>query len=1023
MTRNHLIALLSATSLAGLPMMATAQTNAPTADETDEIVVTGSRIAVDAATQAASPVVSIGAVDIKTSGQTDITALLRESPALQGSLPGTFSAFNGGALGVGQLNLRGLGTERTLVLENGRRHVAGVQGTGAVDVNTISTALLDRVDILTGGASSIYGSDAVTGVVNFILRDGGSFDGLELRAQTGISGDWDAEEVLVSLATGTEFASGRGDIVFAAEYNSTESVTADRRDFAGSGLASFVANGPALSAALGISEDFANTFVTNRTLPISSEFGVIALGTADAPPSAFGYVAGSGGVPGCGIEIGDAAFAGCQVFRDGQLRPYNPGQVFINAFEAIGGDAVPADPDIEIILPEVERFVMNVNTSYDLADTVTFFADAKYAFSSTVESNQVNGFNDDIPIALDNPFIPAALRSQIDTLIAEGEEPLLVVSRDVLDINALPRPTAERATFRAVTGFTGEIDSLGIDWELSYNYGRTDADITNSRTRLEDRFFAAIDAVVDPATGEVVCRSDIADDPSIPGPDFPAIDGEFQTFAPGDGQCVPINILGGNSITAEAADFSFVPTVSSNRVVQQVFLATIVGDTEAFFDLPAGPIGYAFGFEYREEESEFLPDGFVQGGLTFGSNNSGPTFPSGGDFDVSEWFGEVNVPLLADAPFAEYLELKGAVRFADYSTAGNTTAWSVGGRYQPVNSLTLRATLSQAVRAPNINELFSPLQPATLGATQDPCNPQFINAGSEFREQNCLMFVDEGFDSANFNSAFVPGQAGGNVDLDVETADTFTVGAVWEPGDEFGGSLDGLQVIVDYYDIEIEGLITTLGAFDIAQNCVDAATINNQFCAQIDRDPTDGNITGFTSGEINLGAARTSGIDWTVRYTLDTPALFGGISDGTLALSTLGTHFIDNEEVRDPLEPDVVTNVQGQFERPDWIINLNADWNVGQVNLGWRGRYEGSQLAPGIENEDLEGENGAFFSSITRTGDAFINDFSLGYDVRDNFEIYAGLNNAFNVEPFIGSLSRPAGPRGRFVFIGVNAEF
>lgn len=982
----------------------------------DTIVVTGSRIAVDSATSAASPVVSIGGVDVTTSGELDVTALLRESPALQGSLPGSFSAFNGGALGVGQLNLRGLGTERTLVLENGRRHVAGVSGTGSVDVNNISVALLDRVDILTGGASSIYGADAVTGVVNFIQRKGGSFDGVEIRGQTGISSRGDAEEFYASIANGFEFDDGRGQAVFAIEYAQSEAITAGDRDFAGSGLSSMVSNGAVVSAFQGIDPNFSNTFIPNQTLPISSAFGIIAIG--DGGASAFGEAVNSGGNLGCST-IGAAQIPTCQVVDDGVLRPYNPGDVFIGGFEAIGGDAVPTNPDIELILPETDRISFNAATSYDINDNITWFAEGKYVFTENQESNQVNGFNDDIPIALDNPFIPAALQAQIATLQGEGLDPAIVVSRDTLDFNALPRPVAERKTFRIVTGFRGELPGdLGINYEFAYNYGRTDADITNQRTRIEDRFFAAIDAVVDPATGNIVCRSDIDPNAPIPEPDFPTTNLTFSTFDAGDGQCVPINILGANTITAEAAAFAFLPTTSNNEIVQQVYSVEFTGDTEAFLNLPAGPIAYALGFERREEQSEFISDGLVQAGLTFGSNNSGPTLPSGGDFNVNEFFVETKIPLLEGLPFVEFLEFSGAYRYSDYTTIGNTNAWSLGGRWTVVPDLTLRGTISSAVRAPNVNELFSPLQPATIGATADPCNPQFINAGTQFRAANCALFVAPGFDSTNFNSAFVPGLSGGNANLNEEEADTFTVGAVWTPSE---GAFEGLQVIVDYYNIEITGLIDTLAAFQIAQNCVDLPSIDNQFCDSIFRDPTDGFITGFVSGEINLGAAETSGIDFTVNYGLDLPSFMGLEDGGRLSLGALGTHFLKNEEIEDPTQPDAITDIQGEFTSPDWIVNFNADWDIGDFRFGYNLRFESSQLLPGITNDDLA--NDPMFSAFTNSGAGITHDFSASYNVSDSIELYGGINNAFDHDPFLGTLSRPAGPRGRFLFIGANLRF
>ena len=1011
----HLCALLAGVSYGAFAVSGAAMAQ-DTVDVDDQIVVTGSRIAVDSAISAASPVVSIGGGDVATAGELDITALLRESPALQGSLPGSFSAFNGGALGVGQLNLRGLGTERTLVLENGRRHVAGVQGTGSVDVNNISVALLDRVDIFTGGASSIYGADAVTGVVNFILREGDDFDGVEFRAQAGISSSGDAEEFYVSAANGFEYDGGRGQAVFAIEYTQNEPVFASERDFAGSGFATSVSNAAAIAAAQGIDPGFSNTFIENQTLPISSAFGIIALG--DGGASAFVEAASSGGTLGCST-IGAAQIPTCQVVDNGVLRPFNPGDIFIGPFEAVGGDAVATNPDIELILPDSERIVFNAGTSYELNQNIEWFAEGKYVFSDTLESNQVNGFNDDIPIALDNPFIPAALQAQIATLQGEGLSPAIVVSRDTLDFNALPSPIAERKTFRIVTGFRGEVPGgLGIDYELSYNYGRTDADITTQNTRIEDRFFAAIDAVVDPATGNIVCRSDIDPSAPIPEPDFPTTSLGFSTFDAGDGQCVPINILGSNTITAEAAAFAFLPTTSVNEVVQEVYSATFTGSTESFFSLPAGPIGYAVGFERREERSEFISDGLVQGGLTFGSNNSGPTLPSGGGFDVNEVFVETKVPLLSDLPFAHNLEFSGAYRYSDYNTIGGTHAWSLGGRWSVTPDLTLRGTVSSAVRAPNVTELFSPQQPAQIGATQDPCNPQFIDAGTEFRAANCAQFVAAGFDSTNFNSAFVPGLSGGNPALSEEEADTLTFGAVWVPT-EWG--LDGLRVIVDYYNIEIEGLIDTLTAFQIAQNCVDLPSIDNQFCDSIFRDPTDGFITGFVSGEINLGSAEVEGIDFSVAYGFDAPSFLGLKDAGRLNFSALGTHFISNEEIEDPTQPDAVTDIQGEFTRPDWIVNFNADWQIADFTFGYNLRFESSQLLPGITNDDVA--NDPMFNAFTETGRGITHDFTASYSVNDDIEIYGGINNAFDRDPFLATLSRPAGPRGRFFFIGVNTAF
>jgi outer membrane receptor protein involved in Fe transport len=992
--------------------------------QADRVVVTGSRIASDSTLSAPSPVVAIGAEDIKTSGQIDLGALLRESPQLQASLPGSFSAFNGSPLGASLLNLRNLGDERTLVLEDGRRHVSAIEGTASVDVNTISTALLGRVEVLTGGASAIYGADAVSGVVNFIMRDGGSFDGLEFRSQVGISDDGDADEIFVSIANGFETPDGRGSIVFGVEYQTTEPFFASDRDFAGSGLFTQVANTAATQAAFGVDPRFSNTWVPDYRLPISSDAGVISL-----VGSAFGSVAGSGGTIGCGV-LGTTNIAECQIVgADGAVRPYNPGNVYIGPFDASGGDGVPASPDSELIWPESDRILLQAATEYEINEYINFFADAKYVFSETIETNQVNGFNDDIPIALDNPYIPAALRADINTLIGQGITPNLVMSRDVLDITARSNPVAERKTFRIVTGFNGEIPGLGFDYEVFYNYGRTDADIS-SRARLEDRYFAAIDAVVDPVTNQIVCRSELTPGAVPPTSPFPSANGNFGflTFQPGNGQCVPVNLFGKDSITQDAADFIFQPTVSQNEITQENFSATVSGDSEDYFSLPAGPISFALGYEWREEASSFTPDNFSAAGLTFGTldSRSGPTNPSDGSYNVSEFFVEARVPIISGVQFIENLELSGAYRSSDYDPYGETETWSVGGRWSPVETFTLRSTFSQAVRVPNIGEAFAPTFAATIGAGSDPCNQNFINAGSQFRFDNCVALIGGAvtngtYDSTNFLSAFVAGTTGGNPNLDPEEAETFTLGGVWRPAGEFGGLFDRLVVTLDYYDIQIDGLIDSLTGFNIAQNCVDAPTINNQFCAAVDRDPTNGFITDFRAGIINLAAVETSGIDWRADYSFDAPAFLPFADPGQIRLSTLGTHFLTNEETRDVSAPEAVTDVLGTFTRPEWIFNVNADWEISDFVVGWRARFEDDQLLPGLENQDLE--NDPDFVSITNTGTSWVHDFSLSYLLSDDYEIYGGVNNVFEVEPYLGTLSRPAGPRGRFFYVGVNATF
>ncbi|MEL7486784.1 MAG: TonB-dependent receptor, partial [Pseudomonadota bacterium] len=692
--------------------------------------------------------------------------------------------------------------------------------------------------------------------------------------------------------------------------------------------------------------------------------------------------------------------------------------------------------------------------------------------------------------AADNPFVPAELQSQFQTIL---NDPALAgsfgpsVSRDILDLDVFPTETAERTTFRFVGGLRGDLPDAGLNWEVFANYGRTEILSTNANTRIEDRFFAAIDAVAltdaniggfNPASaetlairngqdvvidasnpaqvGDIICRSQLDDTATPPVQFFPSTPSGAFTFTLGDGQCAPINILGNNTISGAGADFAFLTVQDSTVLTQLQIGGTLSGDSGQYFELPGGPVGFALGIEYREDTSVFQPDslrfappftaGAISGGPTLPSPNVNDEFPD--QINVIEGFLEAKLPLIADAPFAELVEITGSARFSDYNTIGATTAWSVGGRWQPHDWVTFRGTYAVAVRAPNIGELFSPAVPATIGVPADPCDDGNILAGSAFREANCLTFVADGFNSADFLSAFVPGTSSGNPELEEEEATTFTAGFVFQPD----GILSGLRIIADYYNIDIENAIDTLTGAQIASACVDLPSTDNEFCSLIFRDPTDGFITGFTAQQINIGALETAGIDWSIAYDFDLPTN-GGRDLGSLSLGATGTRFLDFTEILDPtaeaalqgiadplelqeaaLDQELTFDQLGELGLPRWIVNFNAAWNKGPVTVSWLGRLESSQLAPGIDNNEVFDAviaDGAV--SVVRTdsfldfsqqdtGIGFVHDFNVEYEVNENLSVYGGINNAFDRDPFIGTLVRPVGPRGRFFFLGVQAN-
>ncbi|MEO1729818.1 MAG: TonB-dependent receptor [Pseudomonadota bacterium] len=1104
--------LLSASSIALMTVPAHAQDSITTEDEPAEeeerIVVTGSRIAVDSTTSLESPVQVITAEQFKQAGEIDITQTLRELPALQGSDPATLDSAQGFAIsGASTLNLRQLGSNRTLVLQDGRRHVPGIAGTANVDVGSIPSALISEVQVLTGGASSVYGADAVSGVVNYITRTGRDFDGIEYRLQTGISGQGDSEEVFGSIAGGGTFEDSRGSAVFAVEYSHSTAILNGDRDF-GSGDGNFVfrQSDEILNNALGLDPDARNALIQNPTLPVSSTNAIIAVGgfpfdrLAFGPQVAVDFDPATSTVP--NLDGTDIPILQIIDPETGELRAYNPG-ISASAFNAIGGDGIPSNPASLTLIPEQTRIVAASAVDYEITNTITLFADAKFAYVETTDTNGIP-FTDDLIFQSDNPFAPPELQSQF----VETGASFAGVALDNLGSDIGRGDDIERSTIRASGGLRWEAPESNVSFEASYTWGRTQVDQTLRNRRINDRYFTAFDAVAlteanidgtdpifnftdgsgtlnavrngqeiqitsgDAQVGDIVCRAEVTGLPSpsnapflVGGPPIYAdgveingvdVSGQTRpvTFQIGDGSCAPLNLLNPTDFGQAALDFAFLDLKRDTVIEQQQFLAVLAGDTEHLFELPGGPVGFAAGFEWRRDDSQFTRDSLESIEARVIENVNAPLFdspnPPGQGIRVWELFGEVRLPILGDMPFVENFEVTAAGRYSDYNTIGTTETYSFGAQYSPVEWFTLRGTLSRAVRAPNIGELFAPQGIATIGVNADPCDDGNINDGTANRAANCALFVVDGFSSDDFLTAFSTGTSGGNPNLTEETSDSLTIGGVFNPSGLFGGALDNLVVIVDYYDIEIEDAVGTLTGAQIAAACVDLPDINNQFCDAIERDPNRGGaIVGFTSGNINLSLLRARGIDFETRYSFDAP--FGGGDYGTFTLSAAGTRFLERftesdpiiqqtiADETDPLQQELLiadqatqSDLLGVLGNPEWIVNFGLNWNFDRFNIGWRTRFESSTLRiSNAANTDVEIVGDEVVTSVSEdvvddsqryTGDGFEHDFSVSFEATDSVQIFGGVNNVFDQEPYPGSFSRPSSPRGRFFFLGVSGQ-
>ena len=1067
-------------------------------EELEEITVTGSRIARDPNLGAPVAVQSVNAEQIQLSGEMDVTDIVRDLPALMSSNSGdnsnqtsdfdsdTQSALS--SVGEAVLQLRGMGLERTLVLVDGRRHVPGGVGSAAVDVNTIPRQLIERVEVLTGGASAIYGADAVTGVVNFIMKD--EYEGLEFGVQGGISSEGDGEDYSLSGLWGTNFNDDRGNITIAVEYRTREHLNqGDRFWSLDNNVASDDAN-PALrfqqgdigantpnlqqfyttargffpfGSSIPSADDFIADFTADfgaaptltadelalfdrgansplgailrqRTFSISSEHGVIVPadflftgvdvnnnGIDDCNESFLGYNSLFEGVESFGLT------GGCwnnvngipQIFQDGLIA---------GNFNQFGGDGIHAFGfDEDYLTPDDEKITVNISGRYDLTNSDSLFAEFKYVTQDTEFGGPNVAFFDLLFGAPDNPFIPPVLQQA--AINAGG----LFITRDPIDLGEWV-DTNERETVRFVLGLEGELDN-GWGYEVSINAGKTELTNIDVGDMIMDRYFAAIDVISD-ASGNPICRSDVDPTPP-PTPQFelPLFDSGFFTFNPGDGTCVPLNIWGGAfSSTPDAVNWIMRTSQQEFQIEQSVFSAIVDGDLD--YGFAAGNIAFAAGAEVRGESSSSKFDPWVRGVLPVdGPNGSAgnllrdiPGFrqtslmfdpetlvtDSKGSFHVWELFGEVEVPLLAGASFAEELTFNAALRYSDYSHVGNTLTWQGGLVWSPVEDIRFRGTVSQAVRAPNIAELFNPEQAQTF-RPRDPCE-QFridalVNSGDPrgaIRQANCLAdglpmgFVDP-------LSARFTGATTGNPDLVEEEADTITVGFVFQPT-----FLEGLTVSVDYWDIEINDAIEAVSAQDILNSCYDSPTFPNQFCDLLRRErnaasPQFLGLEFIRQTQLNFGKIESAGIDFAASYGFELAA-------NSVVVGVQGTKVDHFDRFFDPINPSAVDPELGELRRPELSGMAYVSWALGPVLARWQSLYQDSQALNDVEIETAILD----FGPAGFADEFWSHDLSVSWDVNDGLRIFGGVNNVTDEIPFITEIAYPVGPRGRYFFLGLN---
>jgi outer membrane receptor protein involved in Fe transport len=442
-----------------------------------------------------------------------------------------------------------------------------------------------------------------------------------------------------------------------------------------------------------------------------------------------------------------------------------------------------------------------------------------------------------------------------------------------------------------------------------------------------------------------------------------------------------------------------------------VFSGALSGDSGGFFKLPGGPVGFAIGGEYRRETSKDVPDSDIQRGLTY--TNLLPI--AKGKFHVWEVFGEIDLPVLKDVPWAKQLDFGAAIRYSKYSTIGSTTTWRLNAQYAPISDIKFRGTLAQAVRAPNISELFSP-NGQDFQFIEDPCAGDHVNEGKPSRAANCAALLTPlGANPVGFvdvNSSSIPGSLGGNPNLKAEKARTWTAGVVLTPS-----FVRGLNISADWYHIKLKQAINTSEPQELAELCVDQATIDNPFCPLIERqnggaDP--GRIIGFTRIPQNVAQYTTAGLDIDINYLLRTEKL------GTFNFHVVGNYLDRLELIGAP--GALPKNYRGTFElnAPKYTINFDATWTYKKLTMAYALAWHSGVLR--FTHDQTDSDPNFVSPKYKRIKPKGEHDIYASYDFTDQLQLYGGISNFTDQKPDIGQLFLPTEARGRFFFLGAKVK-
>jgi outer membrane receptor protein involved in Fe transport len=921
----------------------------PEGVQLEEVVVTGSRIRRKDLTTPA-PVTVLNREAVQASGKVSVGDFLQSLPE-QGNAINT--GVNNGGDGSVRIALRSLGDQRTLVLVNGRRMVPGGAGADAsVDLNTIPTAAIERIEVLKDGASAVYGSDAIAGVVNIITRK--NYNGADVSWYSGMSGHGDAKINDVAATFGS--ANDQGSIVFSAGLYDQQPAMAGDRDFSakqffydatgenGNGTPGEYPSGssrtPGGRVSLGSNgagatplwQYYQNTYGT-------SGYVIHDRSLADTAPSVAACVAAN---PGVAVE-------------DCKWRKMN------TSVMAPQGDLYNFAPYNYLLTPS-RRYNFYAAGDRKLGDYARAFFEATYVNRQSKEQlapepliigagGLVDPGGNLVTIAANNFYNPFGVEvtSASRRLNEFGDR---IHERDI-------------HTYRIVGGFDGTFPEVfgplkGWAWDTSINYGRTFGTYLLRGNLQTSRVQAALGPSSTDASGNPICVDN--NGTQIPG-------------------CVPLDMFhGAPSITAaQVAPLTFNGTSKGyNELV--AFQANTNGDLFKLFG--ERPVGLALGYEHR-----FLGGGFTNDPLTakFDSSNGGSQ-DTGGHYTVDEGYGELSIPIVANVPLAEELELNAALRYFNYSNFGSDSTYKLGARWTPVRDITLRGTYSTAFRAPDISDLFTG-QFDNFPNVSDPCAH---SASPECVKQNA---ANNGDDSTQLRST-----NGGNPKLKPETAKIYTVGLVYQPR-----FIPAFSLTVDYYNIAIKKAITTIGESTILAGCYSGG--NQAFCNLVVRDPTSHQITNIVNLNANVGEESSAGVDLAGRYDLKTEHVGRFGFDAEVAwLQKHDQVLADGTKVKGRGTFDLQTSSGQGGTNPEWKGNLGVTWGLGPVGGGVSTKFIGSFKECGDSNGDFSGSGLCYVDSTFQRRVKSYNTYDLFVSYRlttfaGKTSLAVGVNNVFDANP------------------------